>query len=122
MTTFQQEYKVAFWHDPENAPDRLLRALAREYHVRTEEYDQLICRHVKGIGFPDGYTSSLSLKHARQIRTELLERCPWVWGVDLDRAISDEARHFESDWVNGRYRDVAREPAAIKTNTYPTAT
>lgn len=101
MTTFQQEYRAAFWDDPDNAPDRLRRSLAREYQERTEAYDQLVCAEVKGVGFPNGYKASLSLQHARRIREELLERCPWVWGIDLDRAIARDTDAFESDWRGG---------------------
>ncbi len=118
MTTFQQEYRVAFWKDPENAPDRLRRELAREYHERTEAYDRLVCAEVRGVGFPDGYRASLSLQHARQIRAELLERCPWVWGIDLDKAIAAESRHFELDWDNGMYKDDPRfKDVAYVSNT-----
>ena len=90
------------------AEDEALWRLAREYHERTEAFDET---------HPD---RTAQCRHARAVHAELCARTG-MWPRDLTRAMQADAERFETDWHNGvrhfvppvtrlLYPLVAREP------------
>ena len=123
LAEFAQEYMCEFIQDKD---DIALRTLAREYHERTEAYDQTICRARDKHGFAmlqGSYEIASCNRYAYQVRRELTERSAAL-GLgrrNLGAAISNEARHFEADWVNGRYQDDPRFQPFSRPSPYSRA-
>lgn len=103
MIHFKQEYHVAFIQDERML---LLNALAREYHERTEAYDQQICsgRTKRGVAIPvNSYQRYRSEAYARRVLTDLRERYASIDEPDLVEAILGYSPVFEADWESGLY-------------------
>lgn len=85
--------------------DDVLWRLAREYHERTEWFDQAHCRarNKRDIAIPEGGEWSACNRHARAVRRELGERAAsmGIFSGALDDAIRQDARPFETDWQQG---------------------
>ncbi len=98
---FEQMYECRFTETKEEAA---LRHLAREYHERTEAFDQLHClaRNERGIAIPVGGERVVCTCHALEVRAELANRALALGFGTLafTMAIQDEARHFEAEWCS----------------------
>ncbi len=107
--TFQQEY---LYQPTETQDQRALRSLARQYHERTEAFDQTHCR-ARGkhdVAIPIGAEVRECTAFAREQRRQLGVHAAYL-GFDSrawDEAICAEARLFDADWANGVYRDDPR--------------
>lgn len=108
---FEQLHECRFCQTREES---VLRHMAREYHERTEAFDQLHCRarDERGIAIPVGEERAACERNARMVKTELMRRCydQGIWATDLQDHIRSDARHFEADWRDGHYQSLAREP------------
>lgn len=100
------------WH----TVDDTLWRLAREYHERTEWFDQAYCRFrdEDGIAMPEGIEASECNRHAWRVHNELEERCR-AMGVNprrLTEAIRADVDSFLTDWRAGKRHIVTPDPAA----------
>lgn len=99
---FHQEYLNEWW---DSDKDLALRCLAREYHERTEAFDQLHChaRNEKGFAVPRGEEWVICNRNARVVWAELAEKARSLsfCKQEFDQAIHEEVRHFESDCHKG---------------------
>lgn len=103
MITFEHEFEADFGDEPAIGPT--LRRAAREYHERTEAFDQAHCqaRDYRGFAIPHGPEMGICTQHARAVLDELVERLR-KQGLTEDQlweAISVELPHFERDWAAG---------------------
>jgi hypothetical protein len=122
-TQWRQEWLAEPW---ETSHERALRTLAREYHERTEAFDQTHCRarNRRGKAIPIGAEVRECTTFARQQRADLGRHAAYL-GFDArawDTAIAAEARHFEADWANGMYRDDPRFVTRADASTAQNAT
>lgn len=106
---FEQCYEVSF---TETRAQCALRSLARTYHERTEAFDQTHCRgrDKRGFGRPHDTERTECNRFAHLQHHQLGQHAAYLgfdWRAWRD-AISSEARTFESDWVNGLYRNDPR--------------
>lgn len=117
---YRQEWLAQPWDTPQ---DRALRTLAREYHERTEAFDQAYCRARDQHGFAVPLHSEWLAcnDHALAVLHELKGRCRDL-GLDATRlreAISSEARHFEADWINRSRQSHLDTPARPDPSPLP---
>jgi hypothetical protein len=103
-----------------------LRSLARQYHERTEAFDQTHCRarNRYGAAIPIGPEVRECTAFALEQRRQLGLHAAYL-GFDAqtwNEAIGSEARHFEADWVNGRYQDDPRFTSARWVSDLASAT
>ncbi len=74
--------------------------LAREYHERTEAFDEANCQNPS---CPVGDERKISMQNASRIYRELLDRhtAMRIMSVSLWSAIRADVRHFKRDWKAG---------------------
>ena len=112
-SAFQREYLGVPWTP--SPQEKQLRELAREYHERTERFDQIHCkgRDKRGIAIPVTFDErSACTKNAMRVRGELgveaarLGFTPKQWG----EAIRNAAHDMPNDPDQGRRADDSKQP------------
>ena len=97
LEEFHRQYLCHPWQFTD---EMKLRALAWEYHYRTEEYDQTVCSYFKGkIAIPTSFEeAALCSDNAKKVFGELSQGFSLEMHKKFRQAIQDVAPLFEQEY------------------------